>query len=168
MNKWETVSKVSRNKANKKDIENIMNSLDKLFDIITCNCIIYLCNDEKIDCTGCSLGAHIFCKCQHDQKVPKLELQWLYCQRQKMGEKSSLQMSVNYSKESKRKRTGIKRKMEDLKRQLKSQKISEDSVILEGSSESSASSNISAENKPSSTVMPQCGGFSKKVEKWRH
>ena len=43
--------------------------------------------------------------------------------------------------------------MEDLMRELKSQKISEDSVILESSSESSASSNISVENQLSSSIQ---------------
>lgn len=151
--KWNTLTKVSRDKANKKDKENIMNCLDKLFDIITCNCIIYLCEDEKIGCTGCKFGAHIFCKCSQDQKIPKIELQWLYHQRQKLGEKSILQMSLNDTEESNRKHKGLKRKMEDMERQLKAQKIIEDPVILEGSSESSGSSNISAENQPSVSIQ---------------
>ena len=150
--KWETLRKVSQKRANKKETENIINCLDKLFDITTCQCIIYLCNDEKTDCSGCSLGAHIFFKCQQDQKIPKLELKWLYLQRQKIGEKSTLQMSVNDFKESQRKLKGVKRKFEDLKRELKVRKIIEDSVILENSSESSASSNNSAENQSSSSI----------------
>ena len=40
--KWEALREVSQKKANKKETENVMNCLDKLFDINTCQCIIYL------------------------------------------------------------------------------------------------------------------------------
>ena len=146
--KWNTLSEIARNKASGRK-KTIIDTLDKLFDISTCRCEIFLCNDENIDCNGCSLGAHISCGCSKAQKIPKLDLLWLYYQRQKIGEKSAFQMSVKDSKESTRKFKAMKRKVSEIGRELKFQKIIEDTVILEHSSESSASSNISAENQPS-------------------
>ena len=151
--KWGTLRKVAQDRANKRERESIKNCLDKLFDITTCQCIIYLCNDEEANCSGCNLGAHIFCKCKQDQKIPKIELKWLYFQRQKIGEKSNLQMSVNDSKETGRKLKRMIRKVGDMRRELKVQNIIEDTVIFENSSGNSANSNISAENQPASSVQ---------------
>ena len=105
--KWNTLSEIARNKASGRK-KTIIDTLDKLFDIVTCRCEIFLCNDENIDCNGCSLGAHISCGCSKAQKIPKLDLLWLYYQRQKIGEKSVFQMSVKDSKESTRKFKAMK------------------------------------------------------------
>ena len=66
----------------------------------------------------------------------------------KARRRSILQMSLNDTEESNRKHKGLKRKMEDMERQLKAQKIIEDPVILEGSSESSGSTSYALGKRP--------------------
>ena len=133
----------------KKEAE-IRNELDKLFDIANCKCTIYLCDHEKAECSGCRLGAHIFCTCNHSHKIPKIDLLWLYHQRQKVGEKSMFQMSCNDKKETRRQFNAAKRKVEEIKREMQAQKIIEDSVILENSPENSVILENSPENSASS------------------
>ena len=82
----------SQKYANKKE-KDVIVLLDKLFDITKCKCDIYLCNHETSGCTGCHYGVHISYKCRQAQKIPILDLQWLYYQKQKFGDKSIFQMA---------------------------------------------------------------------------
>ena len=162
--KWRLLRLISRNKANKGSKEIIMPLLDKLFDITNCRCEIYLCNHDTVNCDGCSAGAHISCSCPRLQKIPNLELKWLYYQRQKVGEKSQLQISRNDSIETKRKIKVCKRQIEEMERNFKFQRLDSDgllvpinensngsllnnAVIFENSSEISSNSNDSTPNQ---------------------
>ena len=51
----------------------LLNSLDKIFDLVTCRCSIIDCLLEN---HGCS-GAHIVCGCPGKAKVPDMEAAWL-------------------------------------------------------------------------------------------
>ena len=146
--KWNILREISRGKAKKGCEEKIMPFLDKLFDITACKCEIYLCDYERANCTGCPYGAHISCSCPQKQKIPLLELRWLYYQRQKVGEKSQFQMALKDIVETQKNIRAVKRKMAEMDRKAKSKKVNE-AIILESSSEKSASSNDSAENHPS-------------------
>ena len=146
--KWNILREISRGKAKKGCEEKIMPFLDKLFDITACMCEIYLCDYERANCTGCPYGAHISCSCPQKQKIPLLELRWLYYQRQKVGEKSQFQMALKDVVETQKNIRAVKRKMAEMDRKAKSKKVNE-AIILESSSEKSASSNDSAENHPS-------------------
>ena len=146
---WNKAGEVARNKATKKVKEEILNKLDKLYDILNCKCTIHLCHNEEILCSGCDIGAHVICSCPQIHKIPKKDLQWVFYQRQKIGEMSSFQMAGNDTLESARQHKILKRKCEELHRNMKLQKISDNTVILEDSSESSSSSNNSSLGKPS-------------------
>ena len=113
-----------------------------------CKCEIYLCDNERANCNGCQYGAHISCSCPQKQKIPLLELRWLYYQRQKVGEKSQFQMALKDIAETQKNIRAVKRKMAEIERKAKSKKVDE-AIILESSSEKSSNSNDSAENHPS-------------------
>ena len=55
--------------------------LDSLFDILSCKHTIQLC--DAAGCDGCSIGAHVSCDCHKDKKIPKIDLCWVYHQRNK-------------------------------------------------------------------------------------
>lgn len=145
---WNTLREISRGKAKKGCDEKIETLLDKLFDITACKCEIYLCDNERANCNGCQYGAHISCSCPQKQKIPLLELRWLYYQRQKVGEKSQFQMALKDIAETQKNIRAVKRKMAEIERKAKSKKVDE-AIILESSSEKSSNSNDSAENHPS-------------------
>ena len=68
-------------KVNEKAKEERIKELDTLFDILTCKHLIYLCVEETNECHGTSVGAHISCNCPSDAKIPKVDLFWVYFQR---------------------------------------------------------------------------------------
>ena len=118
--KWIILRQISRNKAKKSSKEKVLPLLDKLFDITICRCEVYLCDNEKANFNGCQYGAHISCICPQKQKIPKLELQWLYYQRQKVGEKSQFQITKCDILETKKNIRAVKRKMDEMERNQKS------------------------------------------------
>ena len=146
--------KYTNKKASKSETGQVIPFLDKLYDITFCQCVIYLCNDNNSGCNGCHYGAHISCTCSQQRKLPKKDLQWLYYQRRKDGDKSIYQMSVNDTEETRRKYKSMKRKLDDMGRELKAQNIIEDSVVLASSTDSSTSSKNSADNQnqPSNSI----------------
>ena len=53
----------------------------------------------------------ISCSCPRDQKIPRLELQWVQAQREKRGRKSRFSIDSNDKKESMRLNKMINRKL---------------------------------------------------------
>ena len=73
---WE----VSRGKGKKKDKDKVAAMLDRLLDIVHCQCVILLCCEPNSGCANpslCKVKAHTMCSCSRAEKVPVLELEWL-------------------------------------------------------------------------------------------
>ena len=93
---WGKVLEVSRGRGKKKDKEQIAAMLDKLLDIVHCQCQILFCGEQESECANpslCKVKAHTKCSCNKAEKVPVLELEWLRIQRDKIGEKGGMQMA---------------------------------------------------------------------------
>ena len=60
-----------------------IDSLDKVFDLVICQCELVDCAEEDHDCGG----VHVICHCENKDKIPKLELAWIKDQRDKIGTK---------------------------------------------------------------------------------
>ena len=68
--------------------------LDKVFDIVVCQCPIELCSKSDCNPAHCSNGFHISCSCERDFKIPTMELRYLLDQREKVGQRGgSMQMT---------------------------------------------------------------------------
>ena len=114
---WNRVSEVARGRAKKAEKEKVDQLLDKLLDITTCPCTIILCDEVGSGCTGteeeeCKVKAHIKCICVKANKIPVMELQWLYIQREKTGEKSQMKMGKVDWKETETQVTAANNKAE--------------------------------------------------------
>ena len=93
---WNLVEDVAWGRKGVADKEKVISILDKLLDITSCQCKIYLCKDSGPLCedsNGCKQGAHIVCTCAREHKIPVIDLPWLYHQRIKCGEVSAMRMS---------------------------------------------------------------------------
>ena len=75
---------LERSKTKGKKKENFDLKLGKLFDIILCKCTILTCKDFS-ECEGCKLGAHYFCECDAEEKIPEVELLYVLDQRSREG-----------------------------------------------------------------------------------
>ena len=78
----------------KKEKEDFVVGLDKLFDILFCQCDIKTC--EEFKCTKmdkCKFKAHITCPCLKQYKIPVIELVFIRDQRLKVGTKGLHQIS---------------------------------------------------------------------------
>ena len=82
---YEKASKINKNKVTSKFKNLFIEKLDKLFDILVCQCPIHMCS--KTDChpSHCQGGAHITCSCLRHLKIPSMELQYVRDQREKVG-----------------------------------------------------------------------------------
>ena len=92
---WERVEKVAQGNAKKAEKVKIDSMLDKLVDITNCSHQIRLCKEAGSGCPdheNCKAKAHIECSCIARNKIPVLDLEWLYYQREKVGEKSNMKM----------------------------------------------------------------------------
>ena len=88
--------------------------LDSLLDITTCKCKIETCVLDT--CVSSCTGYHIDCSCPRPQKLPTLELEWIFYERQKKGEKSGMMMSTNDRVETERQQKAMKRKQNEAQR----------------------------------------------------
>lgn len=125
---WLKVSDVVRNKAKKSVKDYVETHLDKLFDITTCPHTILLCKDQESSCPDpqvCKVKAHVKCDCPLASKVPILELEWLYYQRNKSGEQSAMMIAGVDEKETKRQVKAEKRKEAEYETKVKKQKKQE-------------------------------------------
>ena len=66
----------ARGNGKKKYRDRFVNDLDKLFNILRCNCSIMVCS--KFGCPAeCQNGVHISCSCPSSKKIPVSELQFI-------------------------------------------------------------------------------------------
>ena len=70
-------------KLKSKKKKHFSDALDKLFDLMICQCDIEDCGEEDHNCGG----VHVMCNCELKNKVPQVELAWLKDQRDKIGTK---------------------------------------------------------------------------------
>ena len=126
---WERTSSVAAGNKSKKERDKVLEILDSLFDITTCQHEIKLCEDETSGCRNpseCVNKAHIQCDCPAMCKLPVMELRWMYYQRLKKTEKSQMMMSNTDKEETKRQTKAEERKvmkeMAEKKRKEKEEK----------------------------------------------
>lgn len=122
---WEKVSDVVWNRVKEKDRKYVMDHLDTLFDLTTCPHKIRLCRDQDSGCENprhCQVRAHIQCNCPRDKKIPVLELEWMYHQRGKKKELSSMPMAGVDQVETERQNKAAKRKQLEQEASKKRQK----------------------------------------------
>ena len=112
---WKKVSDIARKRITKKEtIKMWEDKLDSLLDITTCKCKIETCVSDT--CVSSCTGYHINCSCPRPQKLPTLELEWIFYERQKKGEKSGMMMSTNDRVETERQQKAMKRKQNEAER----------------------------------------------------
>ena len=112
---WKRVENVAWGRSNKSETEKVIELLDRLLDVNVCSCVIRLCDDPDSECPNaktCSQGAHVKCSCPLQNKLPVLDLKWLYYQRSKKGEASLMGMGGGDYEETKRQVKAEKRKAE--------------------------------------------------------
>ena len=135
---WERAEKVAQGRATKKEKELVDKQLDSLFDITTCQHEILLCKDKNSGCKekeSCQMKAHIQCDCPMACKLPKMELRWLYGQRNKINEKSDMMMSSEDKDETEHQNKAESRKMQEeeaeKKRKMKEKEEEEKMMALQ-------------------------------------
>ena len=105
---WDSAQKVAPQNANVTLKNDFLHHLDKLFDILKCQCKIISCDDSL--CNGCPVKAHISCMCPGAVKIPSPELEFITVQRSKVGIKGNIQIGSVDTKETKRVTKLLKRK----------------------------------------------------------
>ena len=130
---WKKVWEVANGRGKKKDKDKVALMLDRLLDIVHCQCPILLCLETNSGCPSpslCKVKAHTLCSCTKDEKVPVLELEWLRSQREKIGEKGGMQMAsvdLPFTKQVQKKEQNKARKDEARKkREVKEKSLAED------------------------------------------
>ena len=77
----DAVDLLDRHWLSAKRKKNLLSRLDKIFDLVTCQCEILECSDSH----GCS-GAHVICNCPPKSPgIPDIEAAWLRDQRLRDG-----------------------------------------------------------------------------------
>ena len=67
-----------------KERKDFIDSLDKLFDISSCHCLILPCSEGSCS-DDCQMKVHIQCNCPLEKKIPVMDLEFIYDQRIKHG-----------------------------------------------------------------------------------
>jgi hypothetical protein len=113
---WKKAKDIVWKRLNKKsEIATFEARLDKLLDISKCRCEIQLCAvkppcEESKAGKKCKQGAHISCSCPREEKLPKLELLFIYKQREKTEEIGGMHTGRPDFPESTRQATYLVRK----------------------------------------------------------
>ena len=89
----ESVQQLEHKKLKAVKKKNLLESLDRLFDLVTCQCEIIDCEVEDHNCSG----AHVICSCE--EKLPDMEAAWLKDQRNKIGTTGGKYMMGGIDKE---------------------------------------------------------------------
>ena len=77
----EAVKLLDANKLTVKKKSNLLSRLDKIFDLVTCQCKIVDCNEDH-ECSG----AHVLCHCpKENPRIPDIEAAWIRDQRMRDG-----------------------------------------------------------------------------------
>ena len=112
---WNRFQEVARGRTSKAEKSKVDDMLDTLMDITTCPHDIIQCDSVFSGCATaegeeCLVKAHIHCTCPKESKIPAMELQWLYQQRNKKGEQSGMRMAGVDWKETAKQQKAIKNK----------------------------------------------------------
>ena len=98
VNDYKQMKDIERSGKKGRQREMFESKLGKLFDILSCKCLILDC--QEFECAGCEVKAHITCKCSLDQKIPEVELLYVLDQRSRRdGQKGKFQMGGLDTKE---------------------------------------------------------------------
>jgi hypothetical protein len=108
---WETAVKVSLGNAKKSIKDTLIPKMDKLFDILSCKCLIMFCSEYGCD-QDCKKQAHIKCTCVRESKIPVIELSFIKSQRDKVGSFAQYYIGGVDTLESTKIKQVIKRKVE--------------------------------------------------------
>ncbi|XP_047137373.1 uncharacterized protein LOC124813865 [Hydra vulgaris] len=98
---WNKANLISQNRASKFIKQKLNLIIDKLFDLVECNCKISFCSEQCCS-PDCKVGAHITCICPRERKIPINELVYIKAQREKIGSLSSYQLGPADLMESKK------------------------------------------------------------------
>ena len=88
---WQEADELSRKTPKKNVLQKFTDSMNKLFDIISCKCLISSCVD--VQCQGCNVNAHISCTCPQNAKIPLKDLAYIKGQKDKVGSIGPHQMT---------------------------------------------------------------------------
>lgn len=92
-NLWESANLHAWGKLSQTKQISLMNNIDNLFDILTCKCPIFECDEVECDKT-CSQKLHLHCPCPKKQKIPRSEIEFITGQRKKIGTVGPHQMAT--------------------------------------------------------------------------
>ena len=82
---YERALQVNNNKLSAKAKKIFTDSLDKVFDILVCQCPFEKCLKPDCNPAHCYDEAHITCTCLRAEKIPAMELLFIMDQREKIG-----------------------------------------------------------------------------------
>ena len=109
---WNLASEISWKRVKKDKEEKFNQKLDKLFDILTCKCVIVSCLENGC-LPGCTQEAHITCTCPKDMKIPVKDIAFIKGQREKVGSKGPHQMATKDIPEHNRQVRAMERKKKE-------------------------------------------------------
>ena len=78
---WQTSKELEYRQCTAKKRDIFLPSLDKLFDILVCQCKFTVCQDCEAECKT----VNISCSCTKTDKIPMIELAFMKDQREKIG-----------------------------------------------------------------------------------
>ena len=101
---------VNANKMKAKKKKGFLEKMDKVFDILHCQCENNWCSDTDCNPAHCQNGAHINCSCLKQFKIPPMELSYIKDQRDKVGLMGGDMLMIGIdAKEAMRKNKQLKR-----------------------------------------------------------
>ena len=172
---WDRALLVRQGRAKKSQKAELESKLDKLLDILTCHCQpTQPCSD--VGCLGpkadpkCRNGAHLDCDCLRESKIPKMELMFIKTQRDKIGEKGGMQISLGDKKEDARQRARVARKEADSKDVNQNNQKAKDLELEDRKREEEKRSAIEEKSNEMEEVHVEDAGNFDKAEKskWRN
>ena len=124
---FESAHLLDNKKLKSKKKKHFSDALDKLFDLVICQCDIEDCAEEDHNCGG----VHVICNCELKNKVPQLELAWLKDQRSKIGTKGGKFIMSGVDKvEAKIYRDKVKREAKKaLNEEIKRKKVEQEQLM---------------------------------------
>ena len=112
---YEKALQINNNKVTARVKHSFTDQLDKIFDILVCQCPIEKCAKPDCNPAHCHGGAHITCSCLRQDKIPSMELMFILDQRQKVGlTGGDMQMGNADKVEARRQADQEKRKLKKL------------------------------------------------------
>ena len=97
----ESAVQINRRSLSKARTDNFLEKLDRLFDMLVCQCQFISCTESRCDQAGCT-GVHLQCFCPREEKIPEIEWEFAKDQREKIGHRGLMQMGAPDIPEAKR------------------------------------------------------------------